>query len=138
MASRLRVTRNGRCGCWPTVSSNLGLQRRRVTRDGAAGSKTSCLKPWQRVGWMVPPQGNAAFVAAMEKVLDVYCRPYDAAFPAACMDETPRQGWISDYPALGDPVVRMREAWSSGESGAGNLHAGFGEGELETRPWESD
>ncbi len=27
----------------------------------------------------------------MEKVLDVYRRPYDAAFPVVCMDETPRQ-----------------------------------------------
>ncbi len=40
---------------------------------------------------MIPPQGNAEFVAAMEKVLDVYRRPYDAAFPVVCMDETPRQ-----------------------------------------------
>ena len=27
----------------------------------------------------------------MEKVLDVYRRPYDAAVPVVCMDETPRQ-----------------------------------------------
>ena len=40
---------------------------------------------------MIPPQGNADFAAAMEKVLDVYRRPYDAAFPVVCMDETPRQ-----------------------------------------------
>ena len=40
---------------------------------------------------MIPPQGNADFAAAMERVLDVYRRPYDAAFPVVCMDETPRQ-----------------------------------------------
>ncbi len=40
---------------------------------------------------MIPPQGNAEFVAGMEKVLDVYQRPYDPAFPVVCMDETPRQ-----------------------------------------------
>ena len=40
---------------------------------------------------MIPPPGNADFAAAMEKVLDVYRRPYDAAFPVVCMDETPRQ-----------------------------------------------
>ena len=40
---------------------------------------------------MIPPQGNADFAAAMEKVLDVYRRPYDATFPVVCMDETPRQ-----------------------------------------------
>src|ERR1035437_5110263 len=27
----------------------------------------------------------------MEKVLDVYRRPYDASLPVVCMDETPRQ-----------------------------------------------
>ncbi len=27
----------------------------------------------------------------MEKVLDVYQRPYDPALPMICMDETPRQ-----------------------------------------------
>ena len=40
---------------------------------------------------MIPPQGNADFAAAMEKVLDVYRRPYDPAFLVVCMDETPRQ-----------------------------------------------
>ena len=40
---------------------------------------------------MIPPQGNAEFVAAMERVLDIYRHPYDAAFPVVCMDETPRQ-----------------------------------------------
>lgn len=40
---------------------------------------------------MIPPQGNADFAAGMERVLDVYRRPYDPAFPVACMDEIPRQ-----------------------------------------------
>ena len=40
---------------------------------------------------MIPPQGNGDFVAAMERVLDVYRRPYDADYPVVCMDETPRQ-----------------------------------------------
>ena len=40
---------------------------------------------------MIAPQANAAFVAAMEKVLDIYSRPYDARRPVVCMDETPRQ-----------------------------------------------
>ena len=40
---------------------------------------------------MIPPQGNAEFAAAMEKVLDVYRRPYDSRHPVVCMDETPRQ-----------------------------------------------
>lgn len=34
---------------------------------------------------------NAAFVAAMEDVLEVYSRPYDAKHPVVCMDEKPVQ-----------------------------------------------
>ena len=40
---------------------------------------------------MIAPQASAAFVAAMEEVLDIYSRPYDARRPVVCMDETPRQ-----------------------------------------------
>ena len=40
---------------------------------------------------MIPPQANAEFGAAMERVLDVYRRPYDATLPLVCMDEAPRQ-----------------------------------------------
>lgn len=40
---------------------------------------------------MIPPAANAEFVAAMERVLDVYRRPYNVAVPVVCMDETPRQ-----------------------------------------------
>lgn len=40
---------------------------------------------------MIPPEQNADFVAHMEDVLDVYERPYDAAYPVVCMDEQPTQ-----------------------------------------------
>ena len=40
---------------------------------------------------MIAPEANAEFVANMERVLDVYRRPHDAAHPVVCMDETPRQ-----------------------------------------------
>lgn len=40
---------------------------------------------------MIPPLGNGEFVAHMERVLDVYKRPYDCNFPVICMDESPRQ-----------------------------------------------
>ena len=39
--------------------------------------------------WCIPPQQNAAFVAAMEDVLEVYSRPYDSRHPVVCMDEQP-------------------------------------------------
>jgi DDE superfamily endonuclease len=40
---------------------------------------------------VIPPEQNAAFVAQMEQVLDVYQRPHDPQRPVVCMDETPRQ-----------------------------------------------
>jgi hypothetical protein len=49
------------------------------------------LKPHLRECWCIPPEHNAAFVAAMEDVLDVYCRPYDPKRPVVCMDETCKQ-----------------------------------------------
>ena len=40
---------------------------------------------------MIPPDEDAAFVAAMEQVLEVYQRPEDARFPVVAMDERPVQ-----------------------------------------------
>jgi len=39
----------------------------------------------------IPPEKNAAFVQAMEDVLDVYHRPYDPARPQVCLDEAGKQ-----------------------------------------------
>jgi hypothetical protein len=41
--------------------------------------------------WCIPPEQNAAFVANMEDVLDVYQREYDEDCPVVCMDEKPYQ-----------------------------------------------
>jgi hypothetical protein len=40
---------------------------------------------------VIPPDANAAFVAAMEDVLEVYQRPHDPAFPMVCLDEASKQ-----------------------------------------------
>ncbi len=40
---------------------------------------------------MIPPEANADFVCAMEHVLDVYQRPYNAKEPVVCFDETSKQ-----------------------------------------------
>ena len=40
---------------------------------------------------MIPPEANAAFVAAMEDVLEVYQRPHDPEYPVVCVDETSKQ-----------------------------------------------
>ena len=41
--------------------------------------------------WCLPPQADARFVAAMEDVLEVYERPYDARRPQVCLDEAAKQ-----------------------------------------------
>ena len=41
--------------------------------------------------WCIPPEQDAAFVAAMEQVLAVYHRPYDPLYPVVNMDEQPIQ-----------------------------------------------
>jgi hypothetical protein len=40
---------------------------------------------------VIPPDANAAFVAGMEDVLEVYQRPHDPACPVVCLDETSKQ-----------------------------------------------
>lgn len=41
--------------------------------------------------WCIPPDEDAAFVAQMEPVLQVYAQPYDPRKPVVCMDEQPKQ-----------------------------------------------
>jgi hypothetical protein len=41
--------------------------------------------------WVIPPDADAEFVAAMEEVLDTYEKPYDPDHPVLCMDEQPVQ-----------------------------------------------
>jgi hypothetical protein len=49
------------------------------------------LKPHLRTCWVIPPEQDAAFVAQMEDILDLYHRPYDPARPLVNMDEQPIQ-----------------------------------------------
>ena len=41
--------------------------------------------------WCIPPKANAAFVAAMEDVLEVYRRKHDPQRPMVCLDEFCKQ-----------------------------------------------
>ena len=41
--------------------------------------------------YVIPPEQNGDFVAAMENVLGIYHRPYCDRFPMVCMDEQPIQ-----------------------------------------------
>ena len=63
--------------------------RRHITHAGGTHSKKNEYKPHLRKMWCIPPRQNAAFVAAMEDVLEVYSRPYDPKQPVVCMDEQP-------------------------------------------------
>ena len=41
--------------------------------------------------WVIPSHNDATFVAAMEDVLEVYCRPHDPQRPVVCLDEASKQ-----------------------------------------------
>jgi hypothetical protein len=41
--------------------------------------------------WCIPPEADAEFVCAMEDVLEVYHRPFDAKRPVVCLDEASKQ-----------------------------------------------
>ena len=47
--------------------------------------------------WCIPPQQNAAFVARMEGLLDLYQRPYNPLEPVLCMDESLKELQIATY-----------------------------------------
>jgi len=53
--------------------------------------KKNTLKPHLKKQWVIPPQANGAFVAAMEEVLAVYTRPRDPDRPLVCLDESSKQ-----------------------------------------------
>ena len=48
--------------------------------------KKTLLKPHRNRQWVIPPDANAGFVAAMEDVLEAYQRPRDPDRPLVCLD----------------------------------------------------
>ena len=48
--------------------------------------KKTSLKPHRNRQWVIPPDANAGFVAAMEDVLETYQRPRDPDRPLVCLD----------------------------------------------------
>ena len=62
-----------------------------ISYAGWSHSKKNEYKPHLRKCRCIPANHSAAFVAAMEDVLEVYSRPYDASRPVVCMDEKPVQ-----------------------------------------------
>jgi DDE superfamily endonuclease len=54
-------------------------------------SEKNEIKPWLKEQWCIPPEADAAFVCAMEDVLEVYHRPYDERRPLVALDEASKQ-----------------------------------------------
>jgi hypothetical protein len=66
-------------------------RRSRQRQHDRADSQKNILKPHLKQQWVIPPQANSAFVAAMEDALAVYARPRDPDIPLVCLDETSKQ-----------------------------------------------
>src|SRR6476661_353910 len=64
-------------------------RRNRPLQYGRPGAKKNDITPHLKEYWVIPPKANAAFVAAMEDVLED--RPHDPARPLLCLDETSKQ-----------------------------------------------
>jgi hypothetical protein len=71
---------------------------------------------------VIPPKSDAAFVAAMEDVLDVYHRPYDESRPLVCLDETNKQlvGEVIE-PIPAEPGRAERYDYEYVRNGSANL-----------------
>jgi hypothetical protein len=76
--------------------------------------------------WVIPPDANAALVANMEDVLDVYHRPHDPEYPVVCVDETSKQ-LISEtrIPIKAKPGQPARHDYEHERNGTANLFMMF-------------
>lgn len=72
--------------------------------------------------WCIPPKQNAAFVFAMEDVLDLYEAPYDPEFPVVCFDEKPCQ-LVGDVhlPLLAKPKQPKKVDYEYARKGTANI-----------------
>ena len=75
---------------------------------------------------MIAPDANAAFVAAMEDVLEVYQRPHDPVRPVVCLDETSKQ-LIKEtrMPVAAKPGQPARVDYEYERNGTANLFMMF-------------
>jgi hypothetical protein len=75
---------------------------------------------------VIPPDGNAAFVAAMEDVLEVYQRPHDPDCPVVCLDETSKQLVAETrVPIAAKPGQVERQDYEYERKGTANLFMMF-------------
>jgi len=72
--------------------------------------------------WVIPPDANAGFVAAMEDVLETYQRPRDTDRPLVCLDETSKQLIIETRaPIPAKPGQPARHDYEYERNGVANL-----------------
>src|ERR1035437_336336 len=115
------VTPAGRQGCG--TEHRCPGQRQHDRAD----VKKNILKPHLKEQFVIPPAANAAFVAAMEDILEVYHRPHDPEYPVVCLDETSKQlmaetrvpidprGMIMSMSATGPPICSCcSRRWKAG------------------------
>ena len=79
------------------------------------------LKPWRKDMWCIP-KVDAAYVAAMEDVLELYAEPGDPKRPVICFDESPTQ-LIGEVraPIPAEPGQRERFDFEYRRNGTVNL-----------------
>jgi hypothetical protein len=71
---------------------------------------------------VIPPDANAAFVAGMEDVLEVYQRPHDPEHPVVCLDETSKQLVAETrVPIAAKPGQPARHDYEYKRNGTANL-----------------
>jgi hypothetical protein len=85
-------------------------------------AKKNVLRPHLKEQWVIPPCATAAFVAAMEDVLEVYQRPHDPGRPLVCVDETSKQ-LIAEtrVPIAAKPGRAIRYDYEYWRNGTANL-----------------
>jgi DDE superfamily endonuclease len=75
---------------------------------------------------VIPPDANAAFVATMEDVLEVYQRPHNPQRPLVCLDETSKQLIIDTRaPIPAKPGQPARHDYEYERNGVANLFMVF-------------
>jgi hypothetical protein len=75
---------------------------------------------------VIPPDANAAFVAAMEDVIEVYHRPHDPDRPVVCVDETSKQLIVETRtPVPAKPGRPKRVDYEYERNGTANLFMMF-------------
>ena len=89
-------------------------------------SKKNTLQPHRNRQWVIPPDANAAFVAAMEDVLETYQKPRDPDRPLVCLDETSKQLVVETRkPIPAKPGQPVRYDYEYERNGVANIFMTF-------------